>query len=238
MGLVMIAEPVSAGDPNYPQALVVEPFLEIHTGPAKSYPIFYIAEKGETLFLMKRRVDWYKIRLTNGREGWAHQWEIEKTLQTSGYQQGFSEKLYKRWIAQKMEAGWGAGTFGGDQALYVRMNYHFTDALAVEGNIEFLAGDLGDTQLYHGGVVMTPWKMRWLWFSGTLGGGLVHVNPTSLLVNATTGTFPSAFAGIGFTTPIFRNLLVRGDFRNFTLFMSPKQTREFQEYSMGLSFSF
>jgi hypothetical protein len=234
----MITEPASGEGQAYQQALVIEPFLEIHTGPSGSYPVFYVAEKGETIFLIKRRVDWYKIRLLNGKEGWAYKHEIEKTLLASGYRKRFTERMYDDFIAEKAEMGWGAGTFGGDQTLYIRLKYKLTDHLAVEGNAGFASGDLGSTQLYHGGIVITPWKSKWLSLSGTIGGGFVHVTPTGLLVNVTAGTFPEAHAGAGFTVPFFRNLVVRGDFRNFTLFMSPKRTREFQEYSMGLSFLF
>jgi hypothetical protein len=234
----MMAEPVFGEEKGYPQALVIEPFLEIHTGPAGSYPVFYVAEKGEAIFLIKRRVDWYKIRLLNGKEGWAHKLEIEKTLLASGYRKRFTERVYDDFIAGKTEMGWGAGTFGGDQTLYIRLRYKLTGQLAVEGNAGFSSGDLGSTQLYHGGIVVMLWKNKWFSVSGTIGGGFVHVTPAGLLVNITPGTFPEAHAGAGLTIPFFRNLVVRGDFRNFTLFMSPKRTREFQEYSMGLSFLF
>ncbi len=233
-----MTEPVYGEDQDYQQALVIEPFLEIHTGPSSSHPVFYIAEKGEAIFLMKRRVDWYKIRLLNGKEGWAYKREIEKTLLASGYRKRFTERIYDDYIAGKTEMGWGAGTFGGDQTLYIRLLYKLTDHLAIEGNTGFASGDLGSTQLFHGGIMVTAWKSQWLSLSATIGGGIVHVTPTGLLVNVTAGTFPEAHAGVGFAIPFIRNLVVRGDFRNFTLFMSPKRTREFQEYSMGLSFLF
>ncbi len=128
--------------------------------------------------------------------------------------------------------------FAGDPALYVRLTYALTDQVAFEGNGGFVSGDLGSTQLYHGGIVVTPWRGRWVAIGGTIGGGVVHVTPTNLLVNATSGTFPAAHAGVGFTIPLFRNLEARCDVRHFTLFMNTERTREFQEYSAGLSFRF
>lgn len=230
--------PVFGKDSTFQEAVIVEPFLEIHTGPGSSYPVFYVSEKGETILLMKRRVDWYKIRLRNGKEGWANRREIEKTLLASGYRKRFTERLYDDIIADKTELGWSAGTFAGDSALYVRVTYTLTGHLAIEGNAGFASGDLGSTQLYHGGIVVTPWSGRWLALMGTVGGGIVHVTPTSLLVNTPSGTFPAAYAGVGFSIPLFRNLEGRGDIRRFTLFMNPERTREFEEYSVGLSFRF
>lgn len=238
MGLVISPTAVFGKDPVFREAVIVESFLEIHTGPGSSYPVFYVAEKNETILLMKRRVDWYEIRLRNGTEGWAHRREIEKTLLAAGYRKGLMERIYDNFIAGKAALGWSTGTFAGDPALYLRMTYALTDHLALEGNGGFASGDLGGTQLYHGGVVVTPWRARWLAVNGTIGGGVVHVTPTSLLVNAESGTFPSAYAGVGFGIPLFRNLEARVDVRHFTLFMNTERTREFQEYSAGLSFRF
>ena len=235
----MVSPVIAFGnEPAFQEALVAEPFLEIHTGPGSSYPVFYVAEKGETIELLKQRVDWYKVRLRNGKEGWANRRDIEKTLLASGHRKRFMERFYDGVIADKTELGWSAGTFAGDPALFVRVTYALVGRLAVEGNAGFASGDLGSTQLYHGGIVITPWKGRWMALNGTVGGGIVHVTPTSLLVDTPSGTFPTAYAGAGFSIPLFRNLDGRGDFRRFTLFMNPTRTREFSEYSVGLSFRF
>lgn len=238
VGALSIAEPVFGEERFYQQARVVEPFLEIHTGPGGSYPVFYIAEKGEFLSLLKERTGWFKVRLVNGNEGWVHRLEIEKTLRSFGHQKRFTERIYDDFIADRVEMGWGGGTFGGDPTLYVRATYLSTEIVALEGSVGLSSGDLGGTELYNGGLVIIAWKNRWVSLFGTLGGGAIHVVPTSLLVDATTGTFPVAYAGVGMTTPFFRNLFIRSDFRNFTLFVNPKQTQEFQEYSIGLSFRF
>lgn len=225
-------------DPVFREAVIVEPFLEIHTGPGSSYPVFYIAEKGETIRLMKRRVDWYEIRLRNGTEGWAHRREIEKTLLASGVRKRWSERIYDDLIAGKAALGWSAGTFAGDPALYVRLTYPLMDHLAFEATGGFASGDLGGAQLYHGGFVVMPWTVQWMALTATMGGGVAHVTPTSLLVNAESGTFPTAYAGAGIKIPLFRNLEGRVDVRHFTLFMNTERTREFQEYSAGLLFRF
>ena len=51
---------------------VAEPYVELHTGPGRGYPVFYIAERGETVELLKQRTDWIKLRTARGVEGWAH----------------------------------------------------------------------------------------------------------------------------------------------------------------------
>ncbi len=217
---------------------VVEPFLEIHTGPGMSYPVFYIGEKGEEVLLLKRRTDWYKVRLRNGKEGWVHRLKIDLTLRASGFRKGWAERIYDKYISRRLMMGWGGGTFGGDPILTLRATYSFTEVLALEGGVGLATGDLGGTELYQGGLVFIPWSGPWFSLHGTIGGGRVQASPTPLLIKATSKGFSTAYGGIGFSAPLFRRLFLRGDFRNFSLFVNPKRTREIQEYTLGLSFGF
>ena len=236
--LLIIPEPVWGDGERVPEANIAEPFLEIRTGPGRGFPVFYIAEKGETVFILKRRVDWYKIKLSNEKQGWVHRKDIEKTLRVSGRRKSFTERIFDSYISNRFEMGLGAGTFGGDPIIIFRGTYHLTDFLGMEGSAGFASGDLGGTDIFQGGLILTPWRNRWVSFFATIGGGFIHVEPTSLLVKPSEDTSPAAYAGLGFTVPLFRNLMIRGDFRNATVFKDTVRTQEFQEYSMGLSFRF
>jgi len=226
------------GEEKFQRATVVEPFLEIHTGPAVGYPIFYVAEKGEEIRLLKRRTDWYKVRLSNGKEGWVNRREIELTLLAQGRQKNFMERFYDDHVAGRLIMGWGVGTFGGDPSLYVRADYPLNETIRTEVVATFVAGDQGSTQIYGGGIVILPYRGRWLSLSATMGAGVVKSIPSDLLINATRDTSPEAHAGIGLSIPLVRNLFLDGEFRNFTVFTSTDNTQEFQEYNLGLSFQF
>lgn len=238
MGLIVMTSPTFGNEKDDPRAAVVEPFLEIHTGPGRSYPVFYIAEKGEEILLIKRRTDWFKVRLLRGQVGWVHRHEIDLTIRGSGYLKSWGDSIYDDYVENHLALGWGWGTFEKDNVLYVRINYLLNEVLSVEGNVGFASGDLGETNLYLGGLVMTPWKGSWFSLNGTLGGGLIETSPASLLVNVEKDSFPAAYAGVGFSAPLFRRLSIRGDFRNMTLFIDPKQIQEIQEYSLGVIFNF
>ena len=54
--------PPAAADDALIVARVVEPYIELHTGPGRGYPIFYIAERGESVTVLKQRTDWIKVR--------------------------------------------------------------------------------------------------------------------------------------------------------------------------------
>ena len=120
----------------------------------------------------------------------------------------------------------------------LRLAYYVNRDIAFEGNASFTTGAEESSEIYNGGIIMTPWQNRWLSVSGTVGGGIVQVKPESLLIDADNETFPEAHAGIGLKVPLFRNLSVLADFRNYTLFNELDIIKEFQEYTVGLSYRY
>src|SRR5688572_33435440 len=69
---------------RYREVVVDDPYIEMHTGPGRGYPIFYVGERGEPIELLKRRTEWFKIRTERGKEGWVHQTQLQTTLNLDG----------------------------------------------------------------------------------------------------------------------------------------------------------
>jgi len=71
-----------------PEVLVADPFLEMHTGPGRGYPVFYVAGEGETIKVLKRRTDWFKVELRRGehrvKQGWVKLEQMRDTLDLGG----------------------------------------------------------------------------------------------------------------------------------------------------------
>lgn len=63
---------------------VIDPYVDMHTGPGRGYPVFHVIEQGETIEVLKRRPDWYEIRSSNGKTGWSKASQISRTLQPTG----------------------------------------------------------------------------------------------------------------------------------------------------------
>src|SRR3984957_3563871 len=64
--------------------VVTDPYLEMHSGPGRGYPVIYVVGRDEVLKVLYRRTDWYKVRAPRGQEGWARRSELALTLTTSG----------------------------------------------------------------------------------------------------------------------------------------------------------
>lgn len=84
--IALLLTPLAAHAADEPAAVEVrEPYVELHTSPAQSYPVFDIAERGERLLLLKRQTVWYKVRTQNSHEGWVHLDQLRQSLTAAGY---------------------------------------------------------------------------------------------------------------------------------------------------------
>ena len=72
------------GKTSHYEAVVAEPFLELHTGPGRGFPVFYVVDRGEQIDVLKRRTDWFQVRTKKGIEGWVKLDQMAETLDTSG----------------------------------------------------------------------------------------------------------------------------------------------------------
>ena len=45
------------------ELVVTRPYLEMHTGPGRGFPVFYVVGRGEIVTVLYSRTDWYRVRL-------------------------------------------------------------------------------------------------------------------------------------------------------------------------------
>ena len=69
--LMLIASPGPARADSSHKILIADPFIELHTGPGRGYPVFHVIERGREVTIVKRRTDWFELRTDRGIEGWA-----------------------------------------------------------------------------------------------------------------------------------------------------------------------
>src|ERR1700687_5265045 len=66
------------------QLVVTAPYLEMHSGPGRGYPVVYVVGRDEVLTVLFSRTDWYKVRAPRGQEGWARRADLASTELPSG----------------------------------------------------------------------------------------------------------------------------------------------------------
>ena len=66
------------------QLFIVEPYLELHEGPGRGYAVTQVVPRGESIDVLYRRTEWFRVRTHRGVMGWAYQGEMLKTQLADG----------------------------------------------------------------------------------------------------------------------------------------------------------
>lgn len=228
----------AAAQERYQQVEVRDAFIEMHSGPGRGYPVFHIAERGEVIELLKRRTDWFKVRVARGEEGWVHGSELTRTLGADGQAfelPGLSLGDYadKRW-----EFGVLYGDFGGANVISTYGAYSLTPNISFELGVSQALGRFSDSVMASASVVhmMFPDK-RWSPFF-TLGGGEINTDPRATLVATKDRTDSFARAGLGVRTYLTRRWVFRAEYKSYVVFTSRDDNEEIREWKAGFSLFF
>ena len=91
------------------QVFVTAPYLELHTGAGRGYPVFNVVPRDESVLVLFRRTDWFKVRTRRGVEGWAAQRDMLKTVLADGSSFIFDLGDRAGYTSHSFEAGafWG-----------------------------------------------------------------------------------------------------------------------------------
>jgi hypothetical protein len=234
--LLAASQPVTAAD-EY-QVVVTDPYLELHTGPGRGYPVFYVIDRGLTVTVLKRRTDWFKVRSDRGKEGWVSRSEILATLGLKGDPLDLREPSRGDFESRRWEAGVLAGDFGGASVLSLYGAYAFSDSLALEltashvlGN--FSTGVLGTVSLVH--TFVPEWRVSPYF---TLGTGVIMTSPRTTLVQGPDRTDQIAHVGIGLRGYLTRRFMARIEYRSNVVFTSRDDNEEVDEWKAGFAFFF
>lgn len=235
--LLWVVAPLQAAEP-LERVQVADPYLELHTGAGRGYPIYYVADRGEWVEIIKRHTDWFKVRTENGKEGWVSRSQLERTLTEAGAARTFRDVLLDDYLGRRLEFGISAGKFEHDPMLVARVGYKLTDNLAVELALAQVSGIFSSTQLIYGSFVSQPfpdWRAS-PFFS--LGYGNYKNEPRATLINAPVIDTDTANAAVGVQFYVTQRFIARLDYRRHIAFINDNRTDKFNELSAGLYFFF
>src|SRR5688572_31658236 len=220
------------------EVTIADPFIELHTGPGSGYPVFFVAERGEEIALVRRRTEWFKVRVARGQEGWVHFEQLATTLNPDGEPfdlpaLGFSDYTARRW-----EVGALYGDFGGANVIGAYGSRSFTPNLSGELWVSQALGRFSDSTLVTLNIVhlMYPdWRASPYF---TLGGGVIKTEPKATLVATTDRTDSMAQVGAGARVYLTRRFVFRAEYKASVVFTSRNDNEEVREWKAGFSFFF
>jgi uncharacterized protein YgiM (DUF1202 family) len=224
-----------SADKEGTSVIVQAAFINIHTGPGRGYPIFYIAERGETIRLLKQRTTWIKIHNANGKEGWISSKDIDQTTGETGQQLTANYPSFDKYINRRWEVGIMFGDFGGTDVITGYTGYHFTKNLSVEVALSENFGNFSNGKAATISLVHQPFP-RWRvspFFS--LGAGMRKTEPRSNLVQTEDRTDDMLIVGAGLRVYLTDKFILRLQYKNNTVLTSRDDDQEVEEWKIGLS---
>ena len=213
-------------------------YIELHTGPGGGYPIFHVAERGETIEVLKSKVDWFKVRTQSQKEGWVSLAQLEATLMTTGDPLHLPKASITDYFARHVEMGVAAGLLEDEPMMSLRVAYLAHPNFILELSFSQVSGTYASSQLYQSNLVALPFPNCRLAPFFSVGLGWFDSTPKATLLDAEALSAASANAGLGLRYYLTRRVMFRGDFKSNTIFISDDRVDEYWAWSGGLSFFF
>jgi len=228
---------------NYqPEVVVSDPYIEMHTGPGRGYPIFYVAGQGDEVTVLKRKTDWFKVRLPRGthqfREGWVHIDQMRHTLDLEGNEiefpnYGVDDFANRRWVA-----GIGGGDLDGANTVSAYLGFHLNPYISLQTEATQILADYSDGWMVNGGIYMHPFPYSRISPFFTIGTGYISIKPQTTIVQAEDLEDEIAHAGAGANVYISDRFILRLEYKRHTVYTSRDENEELNEWKAGFSLFF
>lgn len=220
----------------------------VYSGPGSTYREVYNAERGEVFEVVERgtRGYWFKVVLEDGTTGWifgelVFPFEVGEESGGALHRMG---KAIRRAILgpppvpfSDVEVSFSAGALGNEGVYMLRPAWVIDPYWSLEGfagmsprgQVDWFVGGAGWTLRLAPGAAVGPYV--------NLGLGLTHIRPKADDYVDPEETLYSVNAGGGFEITFKKQITVRTDFRNWTIF-NPNKSQNRQEYTGGLAIFF
>lgn len=235
--VVLLWRPGWADEP--PQTVVIaDPYIELHTGPGRGYPVFHVEERGATIAILKRKTSWFKVRTARDIEGWVDRAQLERTLDPAGDRVRVEEATAADYARRRWEAGIMGGDFDGAHEISVYGAYALTDGLHAELSLTQVLGEFSESLLFSADLLAQPFPDWRLSPYLALGTGMIDTNPRTVLVQAQDRNDRMSHVGLGVRTYLSRRFLLRMEYRNHVIFTSRDDNEEIDEWKIGFGVFF
>lgn len=216
---------------------IAEPFIELHTGPGRGYPVFHVIERGRQVQLIARRTEWFLLRTDRGVEGWTPRQQLLATLQPDGQRMTLDEPSRDNYSGRRWQGGVMGGDFGGASLLSMFAGWHFTEQFVIEASASQVLGDFSDGYAFTLGLahVFAPQRRLSPYF--TLGAGVIRIDPNATLVLPTRRNDQLAYVGGGLQLYLTRRFVLRTEYRNNIVLTDRDDNEEVNEWKyLGFAF--
>lgn len=234
-GLLQAAEDKSL------QVKIVDPFINLHTGPGAAYPIFYVIDRGEQVIIEKRRTNWFQIRSKDGKVGWASRNEMQLTLLPGGELFSPPDADASDFIRRNWTYGVTGGEFEKAPVISIFSGYSFTENLAAELTYSQSSASFSSSSSIVANLMMQPFPDWTVSPFFTLGVGNIKVKSGATLISANRRESTLSQVGLGLHYYLSRRFVLRFELNEIIILSannSKDDNEETGEWKTGFSIFF
>lgn len=237
--LVFVVVPAAQAQPiTYQRVQIADPYIELHTGPGRGYPVFFVVERGAWVAVELRRTDWFRVRAEGGQVGWVPRKQLESTLTEAGQGKTLRDIIVDDYLARRVEFGGAYGSFKKEPMLKLWLQYRAADTVGIELSGGQVQGVFSGTDFWAVSITSEPWSDRRLSPFVSVGIGGFRNIPNSSLVNAAATNARLAQATLGLRWYIGERFVARLDGTLYTSFVADNRSIEYRAFTGGLAFFF
>lgn len=213
-------------------------YIELHSGPGRGYPVFYVLEKGENFTLLKSRTGWIKVENRRGVTGWMAREAMQHTLGPDGQVPDFVDEYRSDAVAGRLELGVALGDFGGADSLGVSLGYRFTRNLTAEVDYAHNNGQFSNSEQVTASMLHQPFpEWRVSPFVG-VGAGQIKIHPNATLVATEDREDNVLVARAGAYVYLSRRFFLRAEYVNHYLLTTRENNDEVHQWRVGFNVFF
>lgn len=229
-------------------AIVLEvsaPFLELHTGPGRTFPAFHALGRGDKFEVVGRETDWIKLKTDKGITGWVSREILEESASQNGEPIDFGDVSREDFASRRFEFGFSTGEFrgadgDGEPVLGVYAGYSMTPNLGLELETIQALGRSVETEAFHISLTHLPfpdWRVAPFW---GVGFGQSRNKPKESELNLDTQNKDTSSIVIGARWYVEKQFFVRFDYRFFDILAdaddNDNQSLEMWKLGVGVFF--
>jgi len=229
------AAPMQAHAGSPVEVVVKDPYIDLHTGPGRGFPVALSIERGVTVELVRQRTDWVEVRTARGQHGWVNRSQLANTLTPAGEPVRLAGPGPDARTAHRWELGVATGDYSGAKVISANGAYAVTESLLARADVSQLIGQysngwLGTVGIAH--VFLPQWRISPVI---GIGGGMLQVTPKATLLETRDRTDSVAYASVGFRGYLTDRFMLQAEYRSFVVFTNRDDNQENDEWTIGFS---
>jgi hypothetical protein len=221
---------------RYVEVIITDPFIEMHSGPGRGYPVTYVVGRDETVTVLFSRTEWYKVRAQRGQEGWVRRSDLARSRLASGEPAPIPP--YPDFATHRWEVGAGYGVFNHQNLVTAYGDFSLTDSLDAEFVLQQAFGTIDNRYVATIGLRHT-FIPEWKWFSPTASIGTGYQQISEKVPPAPLESHNQlAYVSVGARGFITRRFMWRADWRHYVVFNNLNVYEDLEEWKFGLAVFF